>query len=81
MLIQENALESVVCEMAAILSRPQCVKPPVCVVAYSKWENQCKVYEFRTYIFLIIQYNFTCYMMVPLISGAVSHNAYCWSYI
>ena len=24
--IQENALESVVCEMAAILSRPQCVK-------------------------------------------------------
>ena len=24
--IQENVLESVVCEMAAILSRPQCVK-------------------------------------------------------
>ena len=24
--IQENALESVVCEMAAILTRPQCVK-------------------------------------------------------
>ena len=24
--IQENAFESVVCEMAAILSRPQCVK-------------------------------------------------------
>ena len=25
-LIQENAFESFVCEMAAILSRPQCVK-------------------------------------------------------
>ena len=25
--IQENALENVVCEMASILSRPQCVKP------------------------------------------------------
>ena len=24
--IQENAFENVVCEMAAILSRPQCVK-------------------------------------------------------
>ena len=26
-LIQENAFESVVCEMAVMLSRPQCVKP------------------------------------------------------
>ena len=25
MSIQENALENIVCEMAAILSRPQCV--------------------------------------------------------
>ena len=26
LIIQENAFESVVCEMASILSRPQCVK-------------------------------------------------------
>ena len=26
MFIHENAIESVVCEMTAILSRPQCVK-------------------------------------------------------
>ena len=26
MFIQENAFENVVCEMSAILSRPQCVK-------------------------------------------------------
>ena len=27
MFIQENAFESIVCETAAILSRPQCAKP------------------------------------------------------
>ena len=34
--IQENAHENVVCKMASILSRPQCVKP--CVMA----DNGCK---------------------------------------
>ena len=33
--IQENAFESVVCETAAILSRPQCVKMPVVL-----WNDQ-----------------------------------------
>ena len=28
--IQQNAFENVVCEMASILSRPQCVKPQIC---------------------------------------------------
>ena len=38
--IHENAFETVVCEMAAILSRPQCVKPiyrwPFIILHYSR---------------------------------------------
>ena len=37
--IQENALENVVCEMASILSRPQCVKDNV----YVTWYLRCEV--------------------------------------
>ena len=34
--IQENAFENVVCEMASILSRPQCVKTLIYVFSYIK---------------------------------------------
>ena len=34
--IQENAFENVVCEMAAILSRPQCVKNGPCYFSYGE---------------------------------------------
>ena len=35
--MQENAFENVVCEMASILSRPQCVKPAVSYPANIKY--------------------------------------------
>ena len=37
--IQENAFESVICEMAAILSRPQCVTDRCCVLRNAKQTN------------------------------------------
>ena len=37
--IQENALENVVCEMASILSRPQCVKSPI-------WQSYSRLNSF-----------------------------------
>ena len=35
--IQENALENVVCEMASILSRPQCVNTAMATVSFLSW--------------------------------------------
>ena len=40
--VQENAIESVVCEMAAILSRPQCVKW-ITPVGHSWSEHQAQI--------------------------------------
>ena len=37
--IQKNAFESVVCEMAAILSWPQCVNNPPCAETLIFWPN------------------------------------------
>ena len=47
--IQENAFERVVCEMTAILSRPQCVKEPVHQQAWY-WPNklECSISSIRT---------------------------------
>ena len=39
--IQENACENVVWKMAAILSRPQCVKPPL--IWHHSWTNGCNL--------------------------------------
>ena len=39
---EENALESVVCEMAAILSRPQCVNHANCVAVYTSGAVVCE---------------------------------------
>ena len=56
--IQANALESVVCEMAAILSRPQCVNSLVptnkvtakWVLEYTRYENIWKFISYKIWL-------------------------------
>ena len=44
--IQENAFENVVCEMASILSRPQCVKGDTIIGSRDHFYNASRVNDF-----------------------------------
>ena len=54
--IQENALGNVVCEMAAILSWPQCVNTTTSLVAKVEWNNMISINWFMTYDIIRIDY-------------------------
>ena len=59
--IHENAIESVVCEMAAILSRPQCVKPMVTQFYVTIWSPGHN--EFNSYDRSLSNGNLTSFMV------------------
>ena len=66
-LIQENAFENVVCEMAAIFSQPQCV------YILKPWQNGSHFswQHFRTYFLVWRLLNFDCYSLKFVPKGPI----------
>ena len=74
-IIQENALEHVVCEMASILSRPQCVNP---AANWPQWSTRYFLCELQSSIFWVSEKSFCFINELMIIDKA--HSLVAWDH-
>ena len=78
--IQENALESVVCEMATILSRPQCVNVRVFAMMYKLSRrigphyNGTWLYMHKDFVFFLCITEFSLHSVWPMLLTPYLHG-------